>query len=118
MALNYQFDATNDYKSNIYSITLDMSGWEKTTINVVAPIAAPITVYGSNNGGAAQGITDGNAELAIGFTAIQATNIATATAGTTISTAGNYTVPINARFLRLQGGGANVYKIVFNHWKS
>lgn len=117
MGLTYYYDGTNQYKQNVYSITLDMSGWEKTTIQVAAPVAAPLVVYGSNNAGAGQGITDGNAELAIGFTAIRATNLADGTVASTISAAGNYQVDINARFLRLQGGGANVYKITFNHFK-
>lgn len=117
MALGKNFDVTRDYKNNIYSITLDMSGWDKTTINVAAPIAAPISVYGSNNGGAQQGITDGNAQLATAFTPILATNLATGTTATTISSAGNYSVNVNAQYLRLQGGGANVYSIQLFHTK-
>lgn len=117
MALGYPADLTNDYKSGIYNIQLDMSGWDKTTIQVVAPVAAPIYVYGSNDPNAVLGVQDGNAELAINFTPIQATSLATGTAANSFSTAGNYKVDVNARFLKIAGGGANVYKMIAFHSK-
>lgn len=120
MALNYQTDLTNAYKQNIYSITLDMSGWEKTTIHVEAPVAAPLFVYGSNDANAIQGVRDGDASTARNFVKIATTNLSSTTPATkvdTISGAGVYEAEINARFLRVQGGGANVYKITFNHYK-
>ena len=117
MALNYQYDATLKYKQNVYSITLDMSGWDKTTIQVLAPVAGSLYVYGSNFGGAVTGVTDGNASLATQFTAIQATNLATGSAVSSFNAAGEYQVNINAQYLRVQGGGANVYAMYFNHYK-
>ena len=117
MALSYRFDGTNDYKQNIYSITLDMSGWQKTTIQVEAPVAGAIYVYSSNDAGAVQGETYGDAQLATNFTPIQVTNLSTGTAVSNFNAAGNYKADINARFLRVQGGGADVYKIIFNHYK-
>lgn len=117
MGLNYRFDGTNEYKTNIYSITLDMSGWEETTVQLVGPVASAVFVYGSNDANALQGVRDGNASLAINFTAIQATPLSTGTAGSSMAAAGEYKINIDARFLRLQGGGANVYRMLFNHYK-
>lgn len=117
MSLGKNLDLTQQYKQNVYSITLDMSGWDKTTIQVLAPVVGAIYVYGSNDAGAQQGITDGNAELAINFTGVQATNLATGSAVSSFNTAGNYKVDINAQFLRLQGGGANVYRMYAFHSK-
>jgi len=117
MALGKPIDLTADYKSNIYSITLDMSGWDKTTIQVLAPVAAPLVVYGTNDAGAGQGLTDGNAQLATNFSAVQVTNLATGAATTSISGAGLYKAEINAQFLRLQGGGADVYRMYAFHSK-
>lgn len=115
MALGYPFNGTDKFNT-VYQITNDMSGWDKTTIQVVGPMSGTIHVYGSNDGNALPSVTDGNAELAINFTPIQVTNLATGTAVNTISAAGNYKAEINAQYLRLQGNPAatptNVYKLL------
>jgi hypothetical protein len=74
-------------------------------------------VYGSNDPNALQGVRDGNAALATNFTAIQATNLATGNAVSSFNAAGNYKVDINARFLKVGGGGADVYRLLFFHTK-
>lgn len=110
--LSYNQNLTQQYKDSLYNITLDVGGWEKATIQVVAPIAAPMGIYGSIDPGAVQGVTDGNAELALNFTPVQATNLASGAATTTISAAGLYTVNTNFQFLRLGASGANVYRLM------
>jgi len=109
------------YFNSVYNITLDMSGWDKTTINVVAPLLGTIHVYGTNDGGAVLGQTDGNAQLAINFNPVQVTNLATGTATNSISAAGDYKYEVNAQYLRLQGNPAgtptNVYKLLLFHSK-
>jgi len=117
MALAKPLDLTQQYKQNIYSITLDMSGWDKTTFQVLAPVASTLFIYGSDNSGAVQGVTQGNAELATNFSTIQATKLSDGTAVTSVNAAGLYKVDVNAQFLRLQGGGANVYGLLFFHSK-
>lgn len=108
-------DFAQEYNS-VYKITLDLSGWDRTTIGVVAPIGNAILVYGSNDANAVLGVQQGNAELAINFTPIQVTNLATGAATTSISAAGNYKYDVNTQFLRLQGSpasaGTNVYKLL------
>jgi len=110
----------NEYNS-LYKITLDLSGWDRTTIQVVAPINGAIIVYGSNDSGAVIGVTQGNAKLATNFTPVQVTNLATGTAVNSISAAGNYKYDVNAQFLRLQGSpaaaGTNVYSIFLENSK-
>jgi hypothetical protein len=100
MAISRPLDLTSKYKQNIYNICLDMSGWDRTTIQAVAPLAGPISIYGTNDGGGVQGV-----------------NLATGTAGTTIATAGNYKIDINTKYIRLAGGGADVYRLYANHTK-
>ena len=39
MALNYQSKNYASDINSVYKITLDMSGWDKTTIQVQAPLA-------------------------------------------------------------------------------
>src|SRR5436190_206902 len=47
--------------NSVYNIKLDLSGWDKTTITVIPPISGAIYVYGTNDSGAVQGVTQGNA---------------------------------------------------------
>lgn len=121
MAVNYQSgDYSRDFNS-VYKITLDMGGWDKTTIQVEAPISGAIVVYGTNNSGFQLGVTQGNANLATDFQPVQVTNLATGTAVNSISAAGNYKYEVNAQFLRLQGSpaaaGTAVYGLKFFHSK-
>ena len=52
MALGNNQNLTSDYKSNVYNINLDVSGWDKVTLHAIGAVAAPVYVYGSLNGGA------------------------------------------------------------------
>ncbi len=107
--------------NSVYKITLDLSNWDKTTIQVVAPIGGTIFVYGSNDDGSVQGITQGNASLATNFTPVEVTNLATHAVSTSISAAGNYRYDVNAQFLRLQGSpasaGTGVYSMFLENYK-
>ncbi len=104
-----------------YNITLDLSGWDKTTIGVVAPINGAINIYSTNDSGALLGVTQGNAKLATNFTPAEVTNVATHAITNSISAAGEYVYTVNAQFLRLQAvpptNATNVYKLLFFHSK-
>lgn len=105
--------------NSVYRITGDMSGWSQATIQAVAPLNGAIVIYASNDSGAVQGVTQGNAQLATNFEPILVTNLATGTTTNEITTAGLYVATINAQFLQLQGqpaaAGTNVYKLlIFN----
>jgi hypothetical protein len=121
MGLSYPTGNYSPEFNSVYNITLDMSGWDRTTIQLVSPMAGGIFVYGTNDGGAVQGVTQGNATLATNFNPIQATNLATGVATNVLNSAGNYEVNINAQYLRLQGSpagaGSSVYKILLEHSK-
>lgn len=102
--------------NSVYKISLDMSGWTETTIQVVAPMVGTLFVYGTNDGDFVNGSQQGNATLAINYTPLQTTNLATGTAANTIIAAGLYKTNIDAQFLRLQGSpvgaGMSVYKLL------
>ncbi len=102
--------------NSVYKLTLDLSGWDKTTIQAVAPFSGAIIVYASNDSGAITGVTQGNAKLAINFTPAEVTNLATHAVTGSISAAGEYKYDVNAQFLRLQGTPAdaptNIYKLL------
>lgn len=117
MAIGKQIvdNITEQFNLN-YQITRDMSGWDKTTIQVVGPISGVVFIYGTDDAGARTGVTQGDAELALNFTPIQATNLATGAATNSIAAAGLFKVDVNAQFLRLQGNPAatptNIYRLL------
>lgn len=110
-------DYTQEFNS-VYNITLDLSGWDKTTFQVVSPLSGAVVVYATNDAGATA-YSQGNAELAINFQNVQVTNLATGAATGTISSAGLYKYEVNAQFVRLQGtpagAGTSIYRLnIFN----
>ncbi len=100
--------------NSVYKVTLDMSGWDKTTVQVVGPMGGRINLLGSNDGGQTN-YASGNASLAINFTPIQATDLSTGTTVNAIYGAGMFAVTVNAQYLRLQGSpasaGTSVYRM-------
>jgi hypothetical protein len=101
-----------------YKITLDVSGWDKTTIQTAGAVLGTVNIMGSNDAGATVS-SQGNASLAINFTPLQAKNLATGTMVNAIYGAGLFEVDVNAQFIRLQGVPAgtptNIYRLlVFN----
>lgn len=121
MALNRPLADLAQQFNSVYQVNLDLNGWDKTTIQVVAPMSGAIVVYGSNDSGAVQGLTQGNAQLATNFAPVQVTNLATGAVVNSISAAGEYKYDVNAQFLRLQGSpagaGSSVYKLLLNNQK-
>lgn len=122
MGLSYQSgDYAREFNS-LYKITLDMSNWDRTTVQLVSPMSGGVYIYGSNDGGSIIGQREGSPKTAQNFNPVQATNLATGTASSgLISSAGDYEISINAQYLRLQGNpaaaGTSIYKILFNHSK-
>lgn len=116
MGLGYSNDLTLKYKQNVYHIELEVSGWDTVNIQAVAPVAAPIFIYGSLDDGMPQGslLPDGNygAQLAINWSPIQGVNLASGSAVSSITDASIISIPVNTRYLRLGGGGADVYRLL------
>jgi hypothetical protein len=106
--------------NSTYKITLDMSGWDKTTIGVSGAVLGTVNILGSNDGGATVS-NQGDATLAINFTPLQAKNLATGSMVNAIYGAGMFEVDVNSQYLRLQGApaeaGTNVYRLMMFHSK-
>ena len=113
-----------DYASefnSLYKITIDTSGWDKSIIQTVT-LAGSMLIYGSLDSGA-NASTQGNAKLATNFVPIQAIDLATGSAVSTLATGKMYRVTDDAQFLRLQGvpaqAGTSIYKLlIFNQKES
>lgn len=103
--------------NNQKQVTLDVGEWDRVSVQFVAPITGTVYVYGSNDGGAVRGVTNGNAALATNFTAIQVVNLATGTAVSSITAAGLYKADINFKYLKFGGGGISVYKMITDNMK-
>ena len=56
-------DLTTKYKQNVYHIELEVGGWDTVTIQAVAPVAAPIYVYGTLDNGMSLGRTSASVAL-------------------------------------------------------
>ena len=118
MAINKPLpDYATEFNS-LYKITVDLSGWDKATVQIVTLNAGSLAIQASNDSGA-NGSTQGNATLATNFSSVQAKNLQTGTSVNYIYGAGLYEYDVNAQFLRLQGSpeaaGTNVYKLlIFN----
>jgi hypothetical protein len=122
MSVFNQKDLTQKYKQNVYNIALDVSGWDTVTFQVVAPVAAPLYIYATIDDNMPQGqlLSPNNnykAANAANWSPVQAVQLATGSAVTSISTAGLYSVPVNAPYLKVGGGGANVYGLWQNNLK-
>lgn len=118
MAIGRNLGDFADQFNSLYNVTLDMSGWDKITIQTAGAVLGTLNLSGSNDGGA-NAYSQGDAQLAINFTPIQATNLATGTKVNAIYGAGLFEVDVNAQYLRIQGApasaGTNVYRLmIFN----
>lgn len=103
--LTARFNADNQ-------ITVDVSGWETVSFHIVGP-SGTINITGSNDSGAVTGVTDGNAMLAENFDTIQAVNLASGTAVTSMSTADIYRItPIPCKYIRLGGASAAATELI------
>lgn len=102
--------------NTVYQITRDLSGWDKCTIAVVGPVIGRLNILGSNDSGAQPQNTQGNAQLAINFSPIQATDLSNGTAVNAIYGPGLFRVDVAAQFMRLQGSPAatptSIYRLL------
>lgn len=118
MSLGRTQDLTQQYKQNLYNIALDVTGWDTVNIQVLAPVAATLFIYGTLNDGMSQGSLypsdNYGADRARDWSSVQAVNLATGSPVNDISGAGIFSVPVNFPYLKVGGTGANVYGI-FQH---
>lgn len=110
MALSLIKDITADFNADSLA-QVDLSGWDSVTIQLVTPTGT-VNFLSSNDAGAVEGSTDGNALTALNFTALQATNLATGVAATSGAATGLWRITGFGRFLQLSGTSVTAAKIL------
>lgn len=108
-------DKTNDFNTGnsgtAGTLVMDVSGWDYVIIHLIN-LAATVNFFGSNDGGAVQGETEGTPTSATNFVAIQGTNLGTGVAGTSGATNTIYKFSSVARYLQLVGTASPTCKIL------
>lgn len=105
--LSFSKDVTAEFNAN-NGIKQDVSQWQNVTIHVSGNVTGTVNITGTNDAGAVQAVTDGNAVSSLNYTAIQATNLAAGTSVTSILAAGNYKVVVGTKFIQVGGTNAAV----------
>lgn len=105
--LSFSKDVTAEFNAN-NGIKQDVSQWQNVTIHVSGNVTGTVNITGTNDAGAVQAVTDGNAVSSLNYTAIQATNLAAGTSVTAIAAAGNYKIVVGTKFIQVGGASAAV----------
>lgn len=103
--LSQILDVTADFNAN-NGVKLDVSQWQNATIHLSGTPSGTISLTGTNDANAIQGVSDGSAVSSANFTAIQATNLADGSAVTAIAAAGNFKIVVATKFIKIGGASA------------
>jgi hypothetical protein len=103
-------DVTADFNAN-NGVKLCLSEWETATFQFVTPTGT-VSITGSNDGNEITGSTNPNALASINYTAIQATNLATGTAVTSVSASGLYKITVPCQYIQFGGASAAATKVL------
>ena len=102
MALSTVLDLTTDFNSD--SLTkIDVSGWDWIVVQIEGSPSGAIAFKHTNDSGAVEGATDGNALSSTNYVAVQGTDLSSGTGVTTTSAAGLFKFPVIGRFFSLSG---------------
>jgi hypothetical protein len=114
MALTRLLDLTTLYNA-ANPQNIDVSGWDYVVVQLVSPTGA-ITFNATNDGGAIEGSTDGNAISAANWVAVQGTNLNTGTSVTSLAASGIVRFAVVGKFMQFSGN-VTVTKLLVNLFK-
>lgn len=96
-------DVTGQYNAT-QSVTLDVSLWDKVSVQIVGTFTDDgIAAYISNDSGAVQGVSDGGPSMALNFYGIQMTKLSDQTLISSMNASGLYGSNIWAKYFSLSG---------------
>lgn len=103
MALQQILDVTTTLNSSaLNEVKLDVGGYDYAIVQVVTP-AGTLSFTTTNDGGAVQGASDGNATSSINYVAVQGTNLASGAAVSSLAASGLVRFGYIGQYLRLSG---------------
>ena len=106
MALTRLLDLTGDFNAVTNpSVRIDISGWDWIVVQLVQPTGT-VTFSATNDAGAIEGVTDGNATSSLNYLSVQGTDL---TSGTSVTTSGASSLTrfgVIGKFFRLSASGA------------
>ena len=95
-------DLTTAYNANAANVAVqEVGGFDYAVLQIVGPSAGTITFQATNDAGAVQGETDGNAGLATNFVSLFGTNVSTGVGAATTTAAGIWRFDFPPKFIRL-----------------
>ncbi|HEY8687746.1 MAG TPA: hypothetical protein VIM07_00815 [Chitinophagaceae bacterium] len=103
--ISQTLDLTSQYNAN-NGVVVDTSGWQNITVLIDGSLSGSNNITGTSDAGAITGTSDGNPLTATNFTAIQATDLSSGAAVTSISVAGNFKIINPPKFVKIGGASA------------
>jgi hypothetical protein len=117
MALTRLLDLTAQFNaSSTVAVNIDLSGWDYAVAHIISPTGT-VTFNTTNDAGAIEGTTDGNAVSAVNWVAVQGTNLNSGTAVTTLAASGIVRFAVIGKFLQFSASSVTVTKLLVNLFK-
>jgi hypothetical protein len=114
MAVQQVIDWASKYSAST-PLQIDIGGWDFVVVQLVGPTGTT-SFATSNDSGAIEGVSDGNAASATNFNAVTGTNLATGSGVTTLAAAGSVKFSGIGQYLQLSGGSAT--KVLVRYYKT
>lgn len=118
MAVSLVQDFTTEFNA-ASALVLDVNGWDYVIVQAVTPSGA-MAFTGSNDGGAIQGSTQGNATTAANFLTLAAVSLASTTPTTyitSVNASGLFRFDFPPQFIKLSGTSITVVKLIVKFHK-
>lgn len=114
MALSQTIDVTVEFNAN-NGYVADASGWDYLVWQFVNPTGT-VALTATNDGGAIQGVSDGNSTSATNFSTVQAIKLSDGSS-TATGAAGLFRVSVVGRYVKYGGASAAADKVIIEYFK-
>lgn len=108
--ISQYLDLTNDLNANS-GVIIDIGEWDWVVVQLVSP-SGTVTFNTTNDSGAVQAVSDGNAASADNFIAVQGTNLNSGAAVTTLAVSGIVRFAVIGKYLQLTGTTLTATKLL------
>jgi hypothetical protein len=102
-------DVTAEFNANNAAI-VDASNWDYVVVQFISP-SGTIAFTATNDSGDVEGVTDGNASLAVNFVTVVATKLSDGTL-TATGAAGLFRFAVVGRYIKFGGASAAATKVI------